>query len=570
MTTFTIEPGPVADAYHTACQHLDAEGVADSLWRGSLHMWLEDAEARTVIANRLGWLRALDAVEPELVRLRSFADGVRRDGYERVLLMGMGGSSLAPEVLCRVLGITRGFPRFVMTDTVNPDAVRARFAESARTLFVIASKSGTTVEPAALAAYAKHVAAPPGSWGTNVVAITDPDTDLHLQARKEGFRDAFINPPDIGGRYSALSLFGMVPAALMGADLDALVAAGRRMTAECQRPDVAGNPGLALGAFMAASAGAGRDKLTLLVPAAFESFGLWVEQLVAESTGKTGKGVVPIVSESADAPYGADRCFVVVSFCGEGPAPELVRRARATGAPVATIDVLTPTELAAEFMRWEVATAIAGRLLKVNPFDEPDVTLAKEATRTALEAYERDGVLPIPAATAVLSDARLTLGDTLVGAADPWAAAVASMRPGDYVAVLGYAPPEDVPFGAALDRLRARLGAAGAVAATGGYGPRYLHSTGQLHKGGPNTGVFVIVSADPDADLDIPGEGRRTFGILEAAQALGDFKTLKELKEVNHNGGPRRVVSIHLPRRDPALLDEITDALTTSPGRRAP
>jgi len=556
VTTFAIDPGPVADAYDRACQLLDTSRAADSLWSENLDLWPSDPKVRGVIANRLGWLRALDAVEPELARIRAFVDDVRRDGYERVLLMGMGGSSLAPEVLRRVLGVAHGFPRFLMTDTVNPDAVRARFAETVRTLFVVASKSGTTIEPSALAAHARFVASSTGSWGRSAVAITDPDTALQRQARAEGFREAFINPPDIGGRYSALSLFGMVPAALMGADLEGLVAAGRRMTAECQKPGAANNPGLALGAFMAATTAAGRDKLTLLLPAPFESFGLWVEQLVAESTGKTGKGVVPIASESESAPYGADRCFVVVSFCGDGPAPDVVRRARATGAPVITIDVRSPLDLAAEFLRWEVGTAIAGWLLGVNPFDEPDVQRAKDATRDLLEAHRRDGALPTPDADAVQAGARLTLGAALTGLGDPWSAAVRSLRPGDYVAVLGYAPPEDGRFGAALDRLRTRLGVAGGVAATGGFGPRYLHSTGQLHKGGPNTGVFVIVSADADADLAVPGEPY-SFGLLESAQALGDFRTL--------NTDGRRVVSIHLPRRDPALLDEITDALTGPP-----
>lgn len=556
MTTSAIEPGPVADAYDRACQRLDTSRVAASLWSGNLGMWPSDPKVRGVIANRLGWLRALDAVEPELARIRAFVDDVRRDGYERVLLMGMGGSSLAPEVLRQVLGVAHGFPRFLMTDTVNPDAVRARFAEPVRTLYVVASKSGTTIEPSALAAHAKFVASSTGSWGRSAVAITDPETALHQQARAEGFREAFINPPDIGGRYSALSLFGMVPAALMGADLDGLVAAGRRMTAECQKPGAAGNPGLALGAFMAAAAGAGRDKLTLLLPAPFESFGLWVEQLVAESTGKTGTGVVPIASESEDAPYGADRCFVVVSFGGQGPSPDVVRRARATGAPVATIDVHSPLDLAAEFLRWEVGTAIAGWLLGVNPFDEPDVQRAKDATRELLEARQRDGTLPTPNADAVHAGARLTLGAVLARTGDPWSAVVRSLRPGDYVAVLGYAPPEDGRFGAALDRLRTRLGAAGNVAATGGFGPRYLHSTGQLHKGGPDTGVFVIISADADADLAVPG-APYSFGLLESAQALGDFRTL--------NTDGRRVVAVHLPRRDPALLDQITDALTAPP-----
>jgi glucose-6-phosphate isomerase len=553
VTTFAVNPGPLAHAYDLSCQHLDTIGAADALWRQRIDIWADDPDTRRVIANRLGWLRALDAVTPELPRLRAFAAAIRAQGYERVLLMGIGGSSLAPEVLRAVAGVAPGFPRFVMLDTVNPDAVRAAFADPARTLYIVASKSGTTIEPVSLAAEAKRVASAGTGWGAHAMAITDPGTALHLEAVQDGYREVFVNPPDIGGRYSALSLFGMVPAALMGADLDGLVASARAMERECRRAGTADNAGLALGALMAAAAANGRDKLTLLLPPAFAAFGLWVEQLVAESTGKHGAGIVPITGEPPLASYGADRCFVEVTFAGAAADPCAVASARASGAPWISIDVPRATDVAAEFLRWEVATAIAGLVLGVNPFDEPNVKQAKDATTLVLDAYVRDGRLPFPEPHAVAAGAHLTFSGAAAPAGAPdAAAAIETVRAGDYLALLAYVPPGDAPWAQALDQARALLAQATGVATTSGYGPRYLHSTGQLHKGGPNTGVFVVVAAKAGADLPVPGQ-RFSFGVLEAAQALGDFQSL--------DAGGRRAVYIRLPTNDPAALAPVIDAL---------
>jgi glucose-6-phosphate isomerase len=528
-------------------------GAADALWRGRLDIWPDDPGVRHVAANRLGWLRALDIVEPETARLRAFASEVRAD-FERVVLMGMGGSSLAPEVLRQVVGVAPGFPRFVMIDTVNPSTVRTTLADAARTLFVVASKSGTTIESASLSAEARRVVSAQHVWGSHAVAITDRDTALHREAVREGFRQVFINPSDIGGRYSALSLFGMVPAALMGVDLHAFVASARAMERECRQPQAALNPGLALGALLAAAAANGRDKLTLLLPSSFAPFGLWVEQLVAESTGKHGAGIVPVTGEPAStAVYGADRCFVEVTFAGESPDPSTVARARATGAPRIAIDVPRAADLAAEFLRWEVGTAMAGLLIGVNPFDEPNVKQAKDATAALLEAYRRDGSLPAPEAHAAVDGTRLTLSGALLslGAAAP-ASLLASVTPGDYLALLAYVPTDDDAWAAALADARRTLAQASGVATTLGYGPRYLHSTGQLHKGGPDTGVFVVVAAEAPADVPVPGQPY-SFGVLETAQAIGDFQSLDRLG--------RRAAYIRLPRAAPAALGAVIDAL---------
>jgi glucose-6-phosphate isomerase len=549
VATFAVDPGPLAHAYAEACQRLDSMQAAAALWHARLDIWPDDADARRSIANRLGWLRALDVVEPELSRLRAFAASIHRD-FGRVVLMGMGGSSLAPEVMRRVIGVAPGFPRFAMIDTVNADAVRAVFADPAPTAFVLASKSGTTIEPVSLAAEARRQSTASGSgWGPNVIAITDRDTALHREAIRDHFREVFINPSDIGGRYSALSLFGMVPAALMGADLDGLVAAARAMESACRRPKSAENAGLALGALMAAAAADRRDKLTLLMPPAFEAFGLWVEQLVAESTGKRGTGIVPVTGEPAAAAFAGDRCFVEITFAGQTADAGVLARARASGAPRVAIDVPRATDLGAEFLRWEVATAIAGLLLGVNPFDEPNVKQAKDATNELLSACQRDGRLPLPPAHATIDAARLTFS-----AASAGGSILDSVEPGDYLALLAYAPPEDDSWGTALAAARANLAESSGVATTAAYGPRYLHSTGQLHKGGPNTGVFVIVTTGVDADLPIPGRPY-SFGTLEAAQAIGDFESLDR--------GGRRAVYVHLPRRDPRALAEVIAALST-------
>jgi transaldolase / glucose-6-phosphate isomerase len=556
VTTFTIAPGPLTAAFEDACARLDRLTFADALWNQRTEAFTKEPAVQRLIANRLGWVRVLDFAETQVGRVRAFAEGVRAAGFTDVLLLGMGGSSLAPEVISRVTGRAAGFPRFRMLDSVDPDAVRAAMPDTRGVLFVIASKSGSTIEPTVLAAEARRRSreAEAARWGGNAVAITDPDTVLQAQAQRESFRDVFVNPPDIGGRYSALSLFGLVPAALMGVDLDALLGDARAMANECRQPSAAGNPGLALGALMAAGAQQGRDKLTLLVPPRLASLGLWVEQLVAESTGKQGAGVVPIAGEDPAAPFGNDRVFVAVTLGDEAPDRALVDRARAAGAPFAEWRMASPIALGAEFYRWEVATAAAGALLGINPFDEPNVSQAKDATKALLDVYRTERRLPLAEPHGAIEGARITLSHTAADSAanDPLAAALSGARPPDYVAVLAYLPPDAEPFDSALREVRAALSARTGCASMGGYGPRYLHSTGQLHKGGPNSGVFLIVTAEPESDLAVPDEPF-SFGVLEMAQALGDFQSL------DRSG--RRAVHVHLPRRDPALLKRVVDRL---------
>ena len=414
LTPFSVTPGTLAKDYDAACARLDSVQFASALWNQQLEVWSADPAIRQLIANRLGWLRVLDFVAPLVPRLHAFAESIKQSGFTDVVLLGMGGSSLAPEVLRTVLCPADRVPRFRVLDSVDPDAVRAAMARARDTLFVMASKSGSTIEPNVMAEEARRrvIAEGHGNWGSRFVAITDPDTALHRRATAEGFRDVFVNPPDIGGRYSALSLFGMVPAALMGLDVDALLAGARTMEQACRQDRASENPGLALGALMGAAARAGRDKLTLWVPPELQSFGLWVEQLVAESTGKQGKGVVPITGETTDIQLRDDRIVVALS-AGALRAPGLDRLGH-EDVPHALLDMAGLTALGAEFLRWEVATATAGLLLEINPFDEPNVQQAKDATRALLDRFRQQRQLPFPESHGSASGARLTLTEPAV------------------------------------------------------------------------------------------------------------------------------------------------------------
>jgi glucose-6-phosphate isomerase len=554
---FRITPGPIAAPFERMCQRLDEINFVDALWTRRLDIWTQDQATQEKIRNRLGWLHAMDAVTPELARMHAVADAIRSEQLTDVVLLGMGGSSLAPEVLRQVLGGAPGFPRFRMLDSVDPDAVRRAFDHAATTLFVLASKSGSTIEPNVMAAEARRriEAAGIADWGSRFIAITDEGTDLHKRAQTERFREIFVNPSDIGGRYSVLSLFGMVPAALMGANVNEILDAAREMEAGCRAADVAANPGCVLGAFMAAGALVGRDKLTVLLHPRLATFGLWIEQLVAESTGKQGKGLVPIAAgESPHLAIGPDRNVVAMTLAGEPPAV-LLDPIREAGIPLLEIDVADTAALGAEFVRWEVATATAGLLMGINPFDEPNVQQAKDATRALLDEYRTTGRLPRRDPDAQIEDATLTLSTAAEqhlqgGTAERF---LTVLRAGDYVGLLAYLPPDDDAFDSVLRQIRGTIRGTRGCATMFGYGPRYLHSTGQLHKGGANTGVFVVVTADTQDDLPIPGE-LFSFGVLEMAQALGDFESL------DRTG--RRALHIHLPRRDVDLLKRVFDRLT--------
>ncbi len=554
---FHFSPGAMADAIGEHAQA--AAQAASGLLRHDPGVWSSDPNVQQKIANRLGWLASPALMAASIDRIRTFAESIRRAGFSDVVLLGMGGSSLAPEVLRAVIGVSAGWPRFHMLDSTDPAAVRAMAPPIERTLFILASKSGTTIEPNSLAAHYQHalIDARVPHWADHFVAITDEGTALARRAGTEGFREAFINPSDIGGRYSAMSFFGLVPAALMGQDVARLVESAEAMLSTFDvSVDAAAHPAIGLGLAMAVGARHGRDKLTLLAPSELEPLGLWIEQLVAESTGKQGKGVVPIAGEPvpAVAHYRNDRLFVDVTLETAGPRTGADLRAlKSAGHPVVELMLTGPLELGAEFVRWEIATAVAGALLGINPFDEPNVQQAKDATRVLLDRFKSDGRLPVSAPDRTIEGGlTLTLTSTARQAlgADP-GAFLTLIQDGDYLGVLAYLGP-DPALARSLNGLRAKIGAATSAATMFGYGPRYLHSTGQLHKGGPNTGVFILITAPSRQDVAIPGEAF-TFGTLEFAQALGDFASL--------DATGRRGLHVHLPAAESRWVDRITDLL---------
>jgi glucose-6-phosphate isomerase len=523
--------------------------------------WSTDEHVQQTIANRLGWLSSPALMADRIPHLHAFASAIARDGFTDVVLLGMGGSSLAPEVLRAVLGPEAGWPRLHMLDSTDPAAIRAVSSPPKLTLYVLASKSGTTTEPNALAAHfrARLEAARVSRWADHFVAITDEGTPLAERARSEQFRELFINPGDIGGRYSALSYFGLVPAALMGYPIEDLLGWGLAMLDAAGDPsgDPAANPAAALGLLMGAAARAGRDKLTLLLPPSLEPFGLWVEQLIAESTGKQGTGIVPITGEPIGAvqAYGPDRCFVHLVASDESDEELNAARSMSTAGPYIELHVPEWSALGAEFVRWEIATAVAGALLGINPFDEPNVQQAKDATRALLQTYSSEGRLPTPPDPRPLGRAQVALTaaarDALAG---KHIEIFPLLRPGDYFAVLAYLGA-DPAVDADLRTVRTFVRDRTRAATMSGYGPRYLHSTGQLHKGGPNTGVFLIITAEvSDADdLPIPGQPY-SFATLEHAQAFGDFNSL--------DATGRRALLVRLPAASHAALTDAFRALS--------
>ncbi|HZT76557.1 MAG TPA: hypothetical protein VFA27_07855 [Vicinamibacterales bacterium] len=556
-----LTPGPLTDQIAARCDA--AQRAATGLWRRDPSVWSADAAVQATIANRLGWMSSTELMADTLDRLLAFGARVAADGFTDVVLLGMGGSSLAPAVLHAILGSAPGRPRFHMLDSTDPAAVRAADTDPARTLYILASKSGSTIEPNSLAAHfrARLEDACVPRWADHFVAITDEGTSLAVRARAEQFRDLFINPSDIGGRYSALSYFGMVPAAIMAVNVPSLLGWALAMFSAADPGACApmDNPAVALGLTIGAAARAGRDKLTLIVPSALEPFGLWVEQLIAESTGKHGTGVVPIAGEPLAAPsvYGNDRLFVRLRVRGsydEEMRDTYVRDLKVAGAPIIELELPEPAALCAEFVRWEIATAIAGALLEINPFDEPNVQQAKDATKTLLHQYITRGSLPATSPDRELADGiQLTISSAARQALNGQGAdaLLTLVHPGDYVALLAYVG-FDTELGLELQSLRRTIRDRTHAATMFGYGPRYLHSTGQLHKGGPNSGVFVLITAAPRVDVPIPGEPF-SFATLEFAQALGDFASL--------DATGRRAVHIHLPSPNRTLLRRAGEAL---------
>jgi len=524
-----IQPGPVQADVERASRRLAERTAVRRIWGGDPSLWTEDPAHSRIVANRLGWLSVVETMQARLDELRAFADDVRAAGLRRAVLLGMGGSSLAPEMLRATFGTAPGFLELFVLDTTDPATIaslegaagEAHGVPLRETLFVVASKSGTTVETLSHLAYFWDRS---GGRGEQFIAITDSGTPLESLAHERGFRRVFLNPPDIGGRYSALSYFGLVPAALLGLDFNAFLDRARDMAERCRQERE--NPGLELGALLGGGARAGRDKVTLLAPDEVGSFGGWIEQLLAESTGKQGTGLIPVVDEPLGGPevYGSDRLFARF-LLGPGPVERELGVLIAAGHPLVTIRLQDRLDLGAELFRWEFATAVAGAVLAIDPFDEPNVQESKDNTRRLLDEFEENGRLPEPAPIAEAGGLSLSgalRSATLEGGLAEF---LASARPGDYLALQAYLPCRD-EVRARLQAIRWGLRDRLRVATTLGFGPRFLHSTGQLHKGGPPSGLFLQLTADDTVDLPIPGQ-RFSFGVLRRAQALGDFQALQ-------------------------------------------
>ena len=523
--------GPFALVASKAAESLQKNDVVGRIWRQDHTVWSADP---TGISNRLGWLSVNEEMRAQAQALREFASEVRASGIEHVVSLAMGGSALAPEVYRATWGVAPGYPTFTMLDSTVPAWVQAvtQAIEPAKTLFIVASKSGSTIEVLSFYRYFRDLLdrrLGRQEASAHFIAITDQGTPLEEMARKESFLRIFLNPSNVGGRFSGLSLFGLVPAALMGVDLDRFLASIEAMRQRCgPSAPPQDNPGAWLGAVMGSLALEGVDKLTLVTSPALARFGLWIDQMLAESLGKDGKGIIPIAGEplvSAET-YGNDRFFVYIQLEGDQETAIATHREsmQAAGHVTITLNMTSRDDLAGELFRWGFATTVAGHVLGMNPFDQPNVQRAQAMALEELRAYERDGVLPT------------------VETSSSVASLLAQAQPGDYLALLAFLP-QSPQVDDILLRIRLAVLRRYHIATTAGYGPRYLHSAGQLHKSGPNTGLFLQLVADTGDDLPIPGE-RYSFGILAGAQAQSDIRALQHQ---NRRVARHRLTGEYLP-----------------------
>ncbi|MBR5151210.1 MAG: hypothetical protein IKW71_00030 [Elusimicrobiaceae bacterium] len=533
---------------------LDTLEFNTKFWAKYPTLWKQDKEHKEFIVKFLGWQKVYDWTLERIDQVLAFAQEAKQN-FKHCVVMGMGGSSLAPEVFRTVFGKQNGYPELVVLDTTNPDWIGSARAKinPAETLFIFASKSGGTVEPSSQFAYFYEEVKKAGikNPGNNFIAITDPGTGLEKLGQEKKFRKIFLNPADIGGRFSALSMFGIVPAAIMGIDVKKLLEiAKQEATTFAPETPWQENAALQLGAFMGACAASQtQDKLTLLIPADFSTFGLWAEQLVAESTGKEGKGIVPVAGETLvpNFTYRDDRFFVHLSTGSDDDkrVSNYAKTLAENEMPVLTIYLHDKYQLGAMFLLWEIATAAAGAILAIDPFDQPNVQAAKTMTKEVL-AKLASGQVPAEVSAPILTSQDIadqvelkTLGQDVYSL----------LESNDYLALLPYVfPNEEVEK--ALLALRNKMMNKTKRAVLFGYGPRYLHSTGQLHKGDGNNGVFLILSAEPKEDIKIPGQ-KYTFGQLCNAQALGDFQALQ--------AKGRRVIKLHLTQPLLQSIQHITD-----------
>lgn len=540
------------------------------LWSRDSTLWSGSDEAK--------WLGWLDIIERQLACLDlidDFAADVRNEGFTHVLLLGMGGSSLSPEVLSETFGQKDGSPRLYVLDSTDPAQVKAfeDKLDPAKTLFIVSSKSGSTLEPNIFKQYffeRLEQTLGKGKAGAHFVAVTDPGSKLEEAARRDGFRQIFHGDPSIGGRYSALSHFGMIPAAAMGIEARRLLdRAGEMATACSPRAPVERNPGLVLGLILGAAAKAGLDKLTLITSPGLSNLGAWLEQLLAESTGKQARGIIPVDREPLGSPedYGNDRVFAYLSVEGQTDAQQdaAIETLEKAGRAVVRLHLRDAYDLGAQFFLWEIATAVAGSVLGINPFDQPDVEASKIVTRTMTEQYESSGTLPVETAFARFDRMAFFADGTNAAALQAGGGATSTglikahlsrLAEGDYFALLGYVEMK-AEHERILEGIRRMVRASKKVATCVGFGPRFLHSTGQAYKGGPNSGVFLQITCDDAADLDVPGR-KYTFGVVKAAQASGDFQVLTERG--------RRALRVHLSGDTTTALSRLGEVIREALG----
>jgi glucose-6-phosphate isomerase len=519
---------------------MTTQGILGRIWAHDHTVWQPEPDE---ITNRLGWLHLPKTMTEELGRIQRFTDSVRADGFTHVLLLGMGGSSLAPEVFSQTFGPTHEGLSLAVLDSTHPDAVLAqtRQLDYTRTLFIVSTKSGGTVETLSLFKYFYNQVAGTSAGetaGSHFVAITDPGSTLVNLAETYHFREIFLNDPNIGGRYSALSFFGLVTAALIGVDIERLLKRAQTMTG------TAGDKsGALLGAILGESAKNGRDKMTLIASPEIASFGDWVEQLIAESTGKEGNGILPVVNESPGRPedYGSDRLFIYLRLGNDQTHEQALNKLAVAGYPVIEIELADRYDIGQQFFLWEMATAVAGYRLGIHPFDQPNVESAKKRATAMVDAYQKQGQLPESEGQPLTPEA---LTEFLKQA-----------RPGDYIAVQAYVQPT-AEIEAILRAYRLKLRNQTKLAVTLGYGPRFLHSTGQLHKGDGGNGWFIQLTSDAATEVPVPdtagAEGSSiTFNVLILAQALGDKQALED--------AGRSVIRFHLGHEPITELQKLSD-----------
>jgi glucose-6-phosphate isomerase len=549
MTFRFVLPQDLRGAVDAAAADWQANNKVDRFWQKDPSLWTKDGEEKW-----LGWIDIVEREQKDALSFKTLAADVKATGFKSVLLLGMGGSSLCPEVLAVTFGQQPGFPALHIVDSTDPVQVKAARdkVNLAETLVVVASKSGSTLEPNVLKQYffaemEKAVGA--GKAGSHFLAITDPGSKMEQVAKGDKFRHIFYGDSQIGGRYSALSNFGVVAATVAGLDTDKLLAEAAKAVASSKRPEPE-NPAVQLGLILGCAANAGRDKITIFTSPEIYDLGAWMEQLIAESTGKIGKGITPVDREAIGEPgvYGNDRIFAYVRLAGTADSSQDAKVAalEAAGHPVVHFQISDPYEIFGQFFTWEIATAVAGSVMGINPFNQPDVESAKIETRTLTSAYEKTGKLPERKPV-------LTVGGIEIFATDDYAATLKAAAPsatlagylkahldqiraGDYFATLAFLPmfPEHEE---AIQGFRHKVRDTKHVATCLGFGPRFLHSTGQDYKGGPNTGVFLQITADHATDLPIPGQ-KYSFGVVIAAQAAGDLAVLESRG--------RRAVRVHL------------------------